>query len=88
MRPVLIAAILAGLLTSGCYVVDYRHDYYHDPYDETYYRYYPGYPVVHHYSPIEALVDIAILGAVLHNWGNWRSGRYHAPSYPHNRLRR
>ena len=88
MRPVLIVITLAGLLASGCYVVDYRYDYYHDPYDETYDRYYPAYPVVHHYSPIEALVDIAILGAVLHNWGHWRSRSYRAPSYHNNRLRR
>ncbi len=89
MRHVLLAAVLAGLLTSGCYVVDYRYDYYGDPYGETYDGYYPRYPVVRHYSPIEPLIDLAILGAVLHGWSHWRPrGYYHAPSYPGNRIRR
>jgi hypothetical protein len=89
MRPVLIVAILAGLLASGCYVVDYRYDYYHDPYDEAYDGYYHrSYPVVRYHSPIEPLIDLAILGAVLHGWSHWRPRSYCAPSYPHGRIRR
>lgn len=89
MRSVVLMAALVGLLVSGCYVVDYRYGYYNDPYDEAYYPYdYSGYPVVRYHSPIEPLVDLAILGAVLHGWSHWGSRHHYAPSYQPGRIRR
>jgi hypothetical protein len=89
MRPVLLVTVFAGLLVSGCYVVDYRYDYYNDPYDEAYDQYYhPGYPAVRYYSPIEPLVDLAILGVVLHGWHHWGTEHYHASPHQSHRIQR
>lgn len=89
MRYAGMILAIGVLAASGCYVVEYA--YY--PEDDGYYysgEYYPQRTVVRYYSPLEPLVDLAILGAVLHGWGHW-SPRYHrsVPSrYPSYRIRR
>ena len=95
MCRMIILLTLAGLLAGGCYMVEYNYDPYYDSYQGgSYYDSYRGgsyYPArtVTYYSPLEPILDLAILGAVLHGWGHWQP-RYHrrAPSYPSFRVRR
>jgi hypothetical protein len=82
----IVVLVLAALLASGCYMVEYRYDpYYDDYYGEPCY---PSRTVVRYYSPIEPLVDMAILGAALYGWNHWRPRYYSAPSYRPYRIRR
>lgn len=86
MRVGLIILLVGvGLLTSGCYVMEYNYDPYYDGYYDG-----PSYPsrsTVRYYSPIEPLVDLAILGAVLYGWHHWTPRYHHAPA-PRFRVRR
>jgi len=87
MRCLVIFMVLAALLASGCYMVEYRYD----PYYDDYYGgdYYPSYPEARYYSPIEPLVDMAIFGAALYGLSRWGPRhRSYAPSYPDSRIRR
>ena len=88
MRILLAVGILcAALGATGCYMVEYAYDPYYDGYYYEGYRS-PSYPVVRYYSPLEPVVDLIILGAMLHNWGDCRP-RCYAPSYsPVRRIRR
>ena len=79
-----VLLVLMGLLVSGCYVMEYRYD----PYYDGYYGERP-YPVVRYFSPLEPLVDLAILGAVLYGWSRWSPRRhYYTPSQGSYRVRR
>jgi hypothetical protein len=86
MRYFVIMAVLGALLASGCYVMEYSYDPYYDGYYSD--HYYPTRTAVRYYSPIEPLVDMAILGAALYGLSRWSPRHYHAPSYRPYRVRR
>jgi hypothetical protein len=75
MRYFILVVLLASLAVSGCYMVEYRYDTCYDEYGTPYQR---PYATVRYYSPLEPIVDLAILGAVLHGWGH--GGYHYAPS--------
>ena len=89
---ILFVLTAAGLFVGGCYVMEYNYDPYYDGYYSD--SYYPSRSAVRYYSPVEPLLDLAVLGAVLYGWHNW-TPRYHrapsyryAPSSPVSRIRR
>jgi len=86
MRAFMIILLFPAILACGCYVVEYRYDPYHDGYYGS-----SGYcdsPSVRYYSPVEPLVDLAILGAAIYTWNHWQPRRCYAPPSRYSRIRR